>query len=275
MKKLSINLALVFSLLLFGFTASNAQLAAEIRPFDFSNDFYKTNGMVAERLQDRPNGEDKRSVFDTPTDLSTLNNIRIVETLPAYSAEGDTLFWNRYAIAPKKSFREDEVGDKAAYIAALYPIYRFPSTSMPGSDRQAALIEVDDIYFDINKIGIGVVLNVVFRERLTPGAQKTLRLLAERNGRSVDGTPIIRTKDEIKQLAGNGIVILQPDEYAPYLVGKVIRLPDRGGITPDAFLNYVKEPSGNPLLAETHFITKFECFQSGGTCPVNALANAR
>ena len=120
MKYQSINLTVVlsfFSLLLFGFTTSNAQLADEIRPFDFSNDYYKSNGLIAGLLQDRRNGEDRRSVFDTPTDLSKFTNVRIIETLPAYAGDGTTIFWNRYAVATDESFRPDKVGDRAAELA--------------------------------------------------------------------------------------------------------------------------------------------------------------
>jgi hypothetical protein len=266
MKYLSINFSVVLSVLFFGFITSHAQLADEIRPFDFNNDYYKTYGMIAGLLQDRRNGDDGKSVFDTPTDLTRFSNVRIRETLPAYATDGNAIYWNRYAIAPKESFRADEVGDKTAQIAALYPIYRFPSTSVPGSNRQAALIGTDGRYFEINTLGLGQVINVEFRDRITPGGRKTLDMLAERNGRSVDGTPIIRTMNELKELAKDGLVTLQVDESAPYMVAKVIEFPERGGITPDAFLDYVKEPSGKPLLAETHFITKFECFRNGGIC---------
>jgi len=206
MKRSSLNLTLVLSLLLFGFTVSNAQLAAEIRPFDFNNDYYKDNGIIAGLLQDRRNGDDRKSVFDTPTDLLRFNNVRIIETLPAYAPDGNSIFWNRYAVAPKESFRPDEVGDKAAQIAVIHPIYRFPSKSVPETDRQAAMIGIDDRYFEMNPLGIGQVFTVVFRERITPGGQRTLDMLAERNGRSVDGTPIIRTMSELKDLAETGLV---------------------------------------------------------------------
>src|SRR6187549_3518795 len=258
MKYQSINLTVVlsfFSLLLFGFTTSNAQLADEIRPFDFSNDYYKSNGLIAGLLQDRRNGEDRRSVFDTPTDLSKFTNVRIIETLPAYAGDGSTIFWNRYAVATDESFRPDNVGDRAAELAKIYPVFSFPSTSLPGSERQAAIIAIDRQYFEANQIGISRQVNVVFRERITPAGRRTLNMLAERNGMSVDGTPIIRTMSELNALTEVGLVTLQTDERAPYLVAKVIQFPERGGITPDAFLQYVKEPSGQPLLAETHFIT--------------------
>jgi hypothetical protein len=267
MKSLSINLTTVLSLLFFGLTASNAQLAEEMRPFDFSNDYYKTNGLIAELLQDRRDLDDKRSVFDTPTDPLKFSSVRILETLPAYSLDGGSIYWNRYAIAPKESFRPDDVGDKAAQIASMYPLYRFPSTSVAGSDRQAVLIATDDRYFEIDQLGISNVFTVVFKEKLTPIERRTLNLLAKQNGISLDGTPIIRTMSQLKELAADGIVRLQVDESAPYLIAKVIQFPDRGGITPDAFLEYVKEPGGEPLSAETHFVMKFECLRNGGNCP--------
>src|SRR5438045_9725275 len=109
MKYLSLNLTLALSLLLFNFMTSNAQLADELRPFDFNNDNYKANGIIAGLLLDRRNGADRKSVFDTPTDLSRFTNVRIIETLPAYAPDGNTIFWNRYAVATDESFRPDEV----------------------------------------------------------------------------------------------------------------------------------------------------------------------
>jgi hypothetical protein len=268
MQSKSVKLALsLFSILLFGFTVVNAQLSDELRPFDFSNDYYKTNGVIAETLANRKNGADGQSVFDFATDSSRFTNIRITATLPAYAANGSSIYWNYYGTATKESFTTDVAGKNAAKMANTYPVYVFPSAVIRASDRQAALIPIDGSYFEANPIGIAEVVAVEFNDRISRSGRKTLNMLIERNGASIDGTPIIRTMTELRDLIIEGLVTLHVDENRPFAVAKVIQYPDRGGITSDAFLVYVKKADGKPLDAEQHFITRFECLKDGSrTC---------
>jgi hypothetical protein len=264
MQSKSIKLALsIFSILVFGFTAANAQLSDELRPFDFSNDYYKTNGVIAETLTNRKNGADGQSVFDFATDSSRFNNIRITATLPAYAADGSSIYWNYYGTSTKQSFTTDVAGKNAVKMANTYPVYVFPSAVIRTSDRQAALIPIDGSYFEANPIGIAEVVAVEFTDRISRSGRKTLNALIERNGASIDGTPIIRTMTDLRDLFNEGLVTLRVDENRPFAVAKVIQYPDRGGITPDAFLLFVTQADGKPLDAEQHFITRFECLKNG------------
>ncbi len=266
--KSSIKLALsLFSILLFGLTAAYAQLSAEIRPFDFTDDYYKTNGIKAETLFNRKNGADGQSVFDFATDASRFTHVRIIATLPAYTADGSPIYWNDYGTASKESFASNAAGSRAVQMAKTYPVFVFPSAMVRTTDRQSALIPVDKVYFQNNPIGIGEVVAVEFSDRISRAGRKTLNMLIERNGTTIDGTPIIRTMLELKGLAAEGLVTLREVENRPYAVAKVIQYPDRGGITPDAFLVYVKQADGKPLAAEQHFLTRFECLREGSrTC---------
>ena len=273
MQHKSFCLALVLSILLFGLTAANAQLSAELRPFDFTNDYYKTNGIIAETLVDRKNGADGQSVFDMPTDSSRFTNVRITATLPAYAAYGISIYWNYYARAFSESFINNDSGAAAIQTAKTYPLFVFPSAFVRGTDRQAALIPIDASYFEKNPIGIAAVIFVEFNDRISRSGQKTLNLLAQRNGTSIDGTPIIKTNAELGSLVAEGLVTLRTDDNALYSVAKVIQYPDRGGITPDAFLLYVQQADGQPLAAERHFVTQFECLKNGSrTCLAGATA---
>ncbi|HUR97795.1 MAG TPA: hypothetical protein VMZ26_06950 [Pyrinomonadaceae bacterium] len=255
----------IFSVL--SFVPANAQqLSEELRPFDFSNDFYKTNGIVTETLFDRKNGADGRSVFDSPEDTGTYSNVRITETFPAYAADGSPIYWNYYASASKESFIPNESGAAAVKAAKTYPLYIFPSAFVRDTDRQAALIPVDSFYFQINPIGIAQVIIVEFSGNISRSGQKVLNMLAQRNGTSIDGTPIIRTSAELGSLVQDGLVTLRGNDNAPYAVAKVIQHPERGGITADAFLVYVKQADGQPLAGESHFVTQFECLKNGGAC---------
>ncbi|CAN5606576.1 hypothetical protein BH18ACI3_BH18ACI3_13770 [soil metagenome] len=130
------------------------------------------------------------------------------------------------------------------------------------------------MYFQINPIGIAEVIIVEFNDRISRSGQKTLNMLAERNGTSTDGTPIIRTSAELGSLISEGLVTLRLNDNAPYAVAKVIQYPERGAITPDAFLVYVKGPDGQPLDRERHFVTQFECLQNGSrTCLASATTS--
>lgn len=254
--------ASIFSLLLLA-SASAQQLSEEVRPFDFSNDYYKTNGIIAETLVDRKDGADGKSVFDVPEDGATFTNVRITETRPAYAADGSPIYWNYYGTASKESFIPNETGIIAAKAAKNYPLYIFPSSFVRGMDRQAALIPVDSSYFQTNPLGIAQVVIVEFNSRISRSGQKVLNMLAERNGTSSDGTPIIRTVAELGSLVSDGLVTLRGDDNAPYAVAKVIQYPDRGAITPDAYLLFVQQADGQPLAGERHFVTQFECMKNG------------
>ena len=98
-----------------------------------------------------------------------------------------------------------------------------------------------------------------------------MRLLGERNGFSLDGTPIIRTAKELEGLTADGLVTVRQagpenSDRTPFAVAKVLQQPELGAIAPDAFLVYVKEPDGKPLAAEAHLVSKFECLQGSGLC---------
>lgn len=265
-------LAAVF-FLAFGSAASSAKAqvyAEELRPFDFTDKYYFQNGVLADLLIGRKNGADGESVFDS-TNEPKYTNVRITETFPAYDENGNTIFWNYYAGLPKYAFTEDENGSRAVNLAFSTPLYVFPSATVKESDRQAALIRTKDTYFEKNEIGVSGVFFVEYTERSnTEVGRAELQGLAKRNGLSLDGTPIIKTEDEIFALVKEGLVVLhQPgldvEFQTPFAIAKVMQFPS-GGITPDAFLNYVKDEGGKPLPSEAHIVSTFECFKTGGIC---------
>ena len=280
MKKSSVSIAVVFSFfafLAFGVaTPSQAQigqvepLAEEVRPFDFTDEYYKENGIDASRLVDRRNGMDGRSVFDQTND-ARFRDVRITATMPGYADDGRAIFWNYYAGASKESF-SDLAGGDAMALAYAHPMYVFPSSMLRNTDRQSALIRMGDSYFDKNRIGISAVFLVDFTIRTTTRAgHMALKELESRNGRSLDGTPIIRTLAELESLSAQGLVTIrqaspQNSERPSFAVSKVLQYPDRGAIAPDAFLVYIKEADGKPLDSEAHFLSIFECNQGTRAC---------
>ena len=272
MKKNSVCLFAFVSLLFLAATASLAQIIAdERRPFDFGDKHYVTNGVISEMLIGRKNGADGESVIDFTND-PIYSNVRITATWPAYDATGGAIYWNYYGGVSKAGFTQDDSGPQAVELAYEHPLYVFPSIMFKNSDRQAAMIRVGESYFEKNPLGIAAVFFVAYTDKaFTKAGRMALEPLRERNGLSLDGTPIIRTAKELDSLLDAGLVAIeQPslDEpyHTPFAVAKIVRYPESGGITPDAFLEYVKQSTGNPLDAEVHFVSMFECFKYGGKC---------
>ena len=277
MKKSSVSLAVVFSflaILLVVVAPSQAQVVGvseELRPFDFTDEYYKENGIEASRLVDRRNGADGQSVFDQAND-SRFRDVRITATMPGYADDGSPIFWNYYAGASKESFSSDASGNDAMANAYFYPMYVFPSSMVRNTDRQSALIRMSNSYFEKNHIGISAVFLVDFTIRTaTRSGQIALNALAARNGFSRDGTPVIRTLEELESLNAQGLVTVRQaspenSERPSFAVSKVLQNPDRGAIAPDAFLVYIKDADGTPLDSEAHFISIFECNQSTRVC---------
>ncbi|HLQ25077.1 MAG TPA: hypothetical protein VK138_04280 [Acidiferrobacterales bacterium] len=98
--------------------------------------------------------------------------------------------------------------------------------------------------------------------------------LAKKNGLSLDGTPIIKTADELNnQLEANGCGaegqedVGGADGGAVWLVCPAIPDPRAGAIAKDAFLDSVHLSNGAPL--DPAFTQNFTCLQTTGTFPAS------
>jgi hypothetical protein len=239
---------------------------ADLRPFDFADKFYITNGVDPEFLKERRDGMDKLSIIDYAWDPQ-YRNVRIVGTWPAYSADGSAVYWNKYAEFDKDAFIPGPDGEQALSISQGFPIYRFPSNTVKGVERQAAMIFVDEDYFKKNPIGLGLIIDVTYTWLAdTPKGQQILKEFIGRNGYSLDETPIICTKSDLDELVQMGLVELRVRMDGPsFVVAKAIRDP-QFAIAPDAFLLPVTRSDGTHLPAEEAFVKQFECFKDGKGC---------
>jgi len=93
--------------------------------------------------------------------------------------------------------------------------------------------------------------------------------LGQKNGFNLDGTPIIKTADELNnQLEANHCGaegqedVGGADGGAVWLVCPAIPDPRQGGIAPDAFPDVVFKPDGTPL--DPAIINNFRCLQTTG-----------
>ncbi|MGC2234635.1 MAG: hypothetical protein WA584_00555 [Pyrinomonadaceae bacterium] len=249
----------------------------EKRPFDFSDKFYSINGVEPSLIFNRRTGADNLSVFDKIDD-EAHRTIRITATMPAYNYDGEILYWNLYGELFPKSFIQSAAGRQAMKIADRFPIFVFPSETQRGTNRQSSIIETRNGYFKENPLGLGVLIEVRFTSPLINTAdEEILKEMANRNGVSLDGTPIIKTIEEINLLISNGLATqkvkgLETQTKEPsYAIAKVIENPNEGAITPDAFLIYLKQQDGAPLKSESFFINKFTCLQSSRVCALDTL----
>jgi hypothetical protein len=113
-----------------------------------------------------------------------------------------------------------------------------------------------------------------------------LHNLAVKNGLNLDGTPIIKTSDELNnQLEANGCGaegqedVGGADGGAVWLICPAIMDPRNGAIAKDAFLDQVRYPNFTPL--DPAFTRNFNCLQQtgqfpqpNGTCPASLYWNA-
>jgi hypothetical protein len=247
-------------------------LAEEIRPFDFNSRYYFDNGVEPSLIVNRRDGNDKYSVIDN-TDDERFRDVRITAVFPAYNQNGDLIYWNLYGELYKHSFRRDLAGEAALTAAEYFPMYVFPSDYVRDRQRQANVIDLKDTYFEKNPLGLSVQVEVRFTGLASSSidGEKELALLAERNGRSLDGTPIIKTVEEIQDLTRKGLVTqtikgLANPSVPSYVVGKVIQKPEAGAITPDAFLITVQQEDGERFHADSAFIRQFNCLKDSTIC---------
>jgi hypothetical protein len=247
--------------------SSVRDFALEVRPFDFTDKYYAANGIDTAFLRSRRNGVDGMSVFDH-TEVRNFRDVRITATWPAYSPDGKMLFWNLYAEFDKDAIIIAPEGYGALDVAQAFPMFVFPSDSFPGSFRQSPMIRMSDGYFEKNPLGLAVAFSVRYTELVkSDKGAAIMKILAERNGISSDGTPIVRTADELDELSDLGMVEIRVrQDGPPFLAAKVMRYPDLGAITPDAYLVTVKQKDGSPLPAEGEFIRKFECLKDAKAC---------
>ena len=130
-------------------------------------------------------------------------------------------------------------------------------------------------YFCDDILGMWIITYFYFTEDAvgphpTALCQSVLSNLVAKNGASLDGTPIIKTADELNvDLEGNGC----GDEFgldqggadggAVWLICPAIPDPRNGAIAPDAFLDQVFKPNGIPL--DLTFTINFACLKFLGS----------
>ena len=134
--------------------------------------------------------------------------------------------------------------------------------------RQSFVHENNQGYFSKNPLGVWIHVWVNYTDKAfsSKEGQKALASLKKKNGLALDGTPIIRTPDQIEDLYERGFVSLTTtNDGTRYAICPEIRDPRDGGIAPDAFANFILRPDGSYL--EQNLFDAFTSLQKTGNWP--------
>lgn len=128
-------------------------------------------------------------------------------------------------------------------------------------------------YFCDDILGMWIITyfwftNDGFGPHQTPACRNALAAIAQNNGLSLDGTPIIKTGDELDGLETLGCAAEGNEDPGGadggpvWLICPAIPDPRNGGIAPDAFLDVVRKRDGSVL--DRGFLNNFNCLKNQG-----------
>lgn len=241
-------------------------------PFDFSDAYYRANGIDPALVVGRPTGANASSVIDNRENGPNYNNVRVKSYAACYDHSGHQMFFYVTGLIRQNSFLPNAAGQAALQTAEAYDVYEFPRATNAQyavfPKRQDNLADMRNGYFSNDPLGIWRIKLV----RFTPAAFTTregreeLADIAEDNGYDVDGTPLIKTMSEIERLHDRGLVTIEiPPMDGPALrwfLCPVIEHPEGGSITHDGTLGVTAGTSDTQT-----FINLFESMRSAPPPP--------
>jgi len=194
-----------------------AHTEANPPPFDFSDAYYRANGINPANIINRVGGPNSASAFvvDNSNTDPNRTNIRITETTGGFDHEGNPLYYTINGMLLPNAFTNDAAGQKAMAIASEFEAYIFPKASgnplspALSNRRQDNLFDTVHGYSVNNPLGIWIAVFVSYTPAAfnTDDGQKTLATLAAQNGTDLDGTPMIRQVKEIDFLERKGLAV--------------------------------------------------------------------
>jgi hypothetical protein len=194
-----------------------------VPPFDFSDAFYRQNGINPANILSRVNGTcpandmPSCSVVDNSNTDPDHRNIRVLSTTGGFNHEGNPLYYNIFGMVMPNTFTNDAAGQKAMSIANFFSAYIFPKASgnplspALSNRRQDNVFDTRNGYFVANPLGIWTAVFVSYTPAAfnTAAGQKVLAALAAKNGTNLDGTPIFKMAIEVDDLTKDGFAVQQ------------------------------------------------------------------
>jgi hypothetical protein len=262
-------LALLFTLALAPLTA---RADVQDRLFDFTDDYYRQNGVDPAKIQGRRQGVAPLGTIDAPF-FPYQRNVRALLTLPAYNHSGSPVYWTVMGELFNDGFTNDAAGQRARQTADSFIEYVFPTRDGNpiglGNLRQSVMLDMRNGYFGNNPLGLWTHVWISYTDRAfnTADGRKALADLQKKNGLALDGTPIIKTLSDLDNLLSKGFVakrLRNPNgsEGAVYSICPVVKDPRGFGIAPDQFLAFTRRADGTPL--EPNFVTNFDSLRFTG-----------
>jgi hypothetical protein len=196
-------------------------------PFDFSDDFYRSNGIVPEAIGARAGNPDRpiaHWVVDNSNTDPDRRNVRILETTGGWNNSGNLIYYSIMGVLTPSSFERNadgtltERGRDAMDLANNFRAFLFPKTNhaaggtfekspAPPNRRQDNVFDTRNGYFSNNPLGNWILAFVVYTPKaFTAEGIARLDPIAADNGRDLDGTPILQKASDIDSLAAEGFV---------------------------------------------------------------------
>ena len=189
--------------------------------FDFSDDFYRDNGLDPSAIAMRAGNPDRDASHWTVDEAAdaTRRDIRLLEHTGGWDNSGNLIYYTIQGMVTPATFAHDAAGREARQIADAFRAFLFPKTQPDGSAvldpapsnrRQDNVFDTRNGYFSNNPLGLWVLTFVVYTDaaKETPEGRERLAELAARNGTDLEGTPILQTVSEIEGLSADGFVQL-------------------------------------------------------------------
>jgi hypothetical protein len=237
-------------------------------PFDFSDSFYRSNGIDPTKVIGRVNGHDGRSVIGTAPDANH-SNVRITATNGGFDHDGALVFFVVTGNVAPATFLAGSAGQDALNNANEFTAFGFPSASGKGR-RQDDVFDTRHGFFDKDPVGVWTKAAVAYTAAAlnTTAGQQALAALASANGVDLDGTPMIRTTDNIESLTSQGFATVTKlaqdgSQGPPWFTCPILQNLGPTTIAKDATLNVARRPDGTALVPQQ--VTRFNCLQAGGT----------
>ena len=247
---------------------SFTQADVQDRLYDFTDAYYLQNGVNPALIGGRMEAGTGIAVIDTPI-FSYQRNVRALLTLSAYDHSGNFNYFTVLGGISADAFTANSAGQNARATADSFIEYLFPQA---GTDpigftfRQSSLLDMRNGYFGKDPLGLWLHTWINFTPKArTAAGKKALNAIARKNGRALDGTPIIATLSDIDSLFSQGYITkaTRPDtDPLRYAICPVIKDPTDGGIATDQFLALPLKTDGTPV--EPDFLTNFESLRLTG-----------
>jgi hypothetical protein len=286
------------AVLLLSSIASFAQTVhSNIPPYDFSDQFYLANGLDPTKIVLRLDNGVDGGVFDPSFVSPQISNIRETFYTGTFDRDGLINYTSILGVlVNSRAFTPDALGEQMHSVSDSFQAFVFPIqpnltdvvcdppggsgacvTLSPVADnrRQTPLFDTRATYFCIDLVQVWLAEYVIYTPKaFTAEGQSILQPIAQAQGISRDGTPVLKTLDQINQLQQQGVIKLAevPDTVADngsqgvrYVVCGVMQDPTDGTVTPDGILVDAKHIDGSSVTPD--FVTQFECLkQTGNYC---------